>query len=83
MPPCICSPGSSRGSFQSIISIDEFYAAFCEYCREKRPPIISKSVVGRRLPQLLRVENYRPKVGGVRITAWKGIRLKKQVQEEQ
>jgi len=63
------------------ISKDEFYAAFCEYCREKRLPIISKSVVGRRLPQLLRVENYRPKVGGARITAWRGIRLKKEEQE--
>jgi len=63
------------------ISKGEFYSAYAEYCRQNRLPIISQSVVGRRLPQLCRVESYRPKVGGVRTTAWKGIRLKKQEEE--
>jgi len=65
------------------ISKGEFYSAYAEYCRQNRLPIISQSVVGRRLPQLCRVESYRPKVAGVRITAWKGIRLKKQEEEEE
>ena len=65
------------------ISKDEFYAAYTAYCRQNKLPIISKGVVGRRLPQLCRVESYRPKVAGVRITAWKGIRLKKQEEEEE
>lgn len=54
----------------------ELYLAFCQFCRENKLPMVSENVFHRKLIRYVTVEDYRPKVAGSRIRAWKGIRLK-------
>jgi len=53
----------------------ELYSAFCEYCRNNQLPTVSENTFHKKLIRHVRVEDYRPKIQGKRITAWKGIRL--------
>ncbi|RLI82035.1 hypothetical protein DRP04_04855 [Archaeoglobales archaeon] len=53
------------------------YAAYCEYCRQNKLPAVSYNTFHKKLPRYVRVEDYRPRVGDKRQTAWKGIKLKR------
>ena len=60
---------------ESFIPKKELYASFCEYCRKNKIPTVSENTFHKKLLRHARVEDYRPKIGGKRVTAWKGIRL--------
>ncbi|KUJ94011.1 MAG: Phage/plasmid primase, P4 family [Archaeoglobus fulgidus] len=60
----------------SYVPKKDLYTTFLEYCRKNKLPTVSENTFHKRLIRHVNVEDYRPKVGGKRVTAWKGIRLK-------
>jgi hypothetical protein len=61
---------------ESYIPKRELYRAYCEYCRQNKLPMVSDNTFHKKLQRHVRVEDYRPKIGDKRVTAWKGITLK-------
>jgi len=61
---------------QDWVKKDEAYQAFCEYCRSKNYPDLSKVTFDKRFRGAAEVQDYRPEIGGVRVYAWKGIKLR-------
>lgn len=64
---------------ESYVVKQELYAAFCEYCRKNKLPIVSDRVFGKRIVQELNVVETRPEIvwnGIKRPRAWKGIKLR-------
>ena len=57
------------------ISKEEFYNAFTHYCRKNKLPIKAKAVVGRELPQYVRVIVERKKINREYLRGWKGIKI--------
>ena len=53
----------------------ELYSAFCEYCRNNKLPTVSENTFHKKLIRHVRVEDYRPKIQGKRVHAWRGIKL--------
>jgi len=62
---------------ESYVSKKDLYAAYCEYCRQNKLPIVSDTTFHKKLRKHVKVEDYRPKIRDRRITAWRGIALKK------
>ena len=52
------------------------YTAYCEYCRIRNYPAVSSDAFYKRIAHEVTVEDYRPKVNGERVYAWKGIALR-------
>jgi putative DNA primase/helicase len=61
---------------QDWVKKDEAYQAFCQYCRLKKYPDLSKVTFDKRFRGAAEVQDYRPEIGGVRVYAWKGIKLR-------
>ena len=54
----------------------KFFVEYTEYCRQKGYLAVSENSFYKRIQQLVRVEDYRPKVGNKRIRCFKGIKLR-------
>ncbi|MBO8183143.1 MAG: hypothetical protein H0Z28_10185 [Archaeoglobus sp.] len=63
---------------EDFIPKEELYKSYCEYCRQNKLPIAHKTSFARQLTKQLEVNSYRPKLDGKRISAWKGVRFKKE-----
>jgi len=61
---------------------EEIYSAYVEFCREKKMPIVDKSVFGRKFPKYVIVRSSRRMVFGKQVTCWDGIVLKKKDEED-
>ena len=61
---------------EDFIPKKELYSKYCEYCRENKLPAVSEQTFHKKIHQYVRVEDYRPRIEGKRVTCWKGIRLK-------
>jgi putative DNA primase/helicase len=59
-----------------FVKKDVAYEAFCEYCRSNNYPDLSKVTFDKRLRAAVEMQDYRPEIGGVRVHAWKGIKLR-------
>lgn len=57
------------------IKKDDFFDAFCEYCRINRLPVIAKNVFSMKIHEYVKVSDYRPKIGSNRVHCWMGIGL--------
>ena len=51
------------------------YNAFTAYCRKQKLPAVSRDTFYKNLPKHVQVAEYRPKVEGTRIRAFRGIKL--------
>jgi len=56
------------------ISKEDFYNSFVDYCKSEGLPVISKSVVGKELPEYVHVESQYKRVSSGRATVWQGIK---------
>lgn len=54
---------------------DSLYTAYSRYCRERKLPTYDKAVFSKNIRRYIHVEEFRPKIEGKRIQAWKGIKL--------
>jgi putative DNA primase/helicase len=61
---------------EDFVRKDEAYQAFCGYCRSKNYPDLSKVTFDKRFRAAAEVQDYRPEICGVRVHAWKGIKLR-------
>jgi len=61
----------------------ELYQSFCEYCRQNKLPTITESTFHQKLIRQVNVQDYRPKIAGKRVTAWRGIRWKVEDEEDE
>jgi|Deesub1362A_J573_1020465.scaffolds.fasta_scaffold01902_8 putative DNA primase/helicase len=66
---------------EGYIPKKELYSNFCEYCRKNKLPTVSENTFHKKLGRQVKVEDYRPKIAGKRITAWRGIRWKVENEE--
>jgi putative DNA primase/helicase len=63
-------------SHEDFVSKDEVYQTFCNYCRSHNYPSLAKVTFDKRFRSEASVQDYRPEVGGTRVHAWKGIKLR-------
>ncbi len=67
---------------ENHIEKSELYNKYCEYCLSHNYPTISKDSFMKRLPREVAVEDCRPKIGGRRVYAWRGIQLRDESDEK-
>jgi P4 family phage/plasmid primase-like protien len=67
---------SVDSSPDDFVKKDVAYEAFCEYCHRNNYPDLSKVSFDKRFRTAVEVQDYRPEIGGVRVYAWKGIKLR-------
>jgi putative DNA primase/helicase len=67
-----CLDQASNG----FVAKKELYAAFVDYCIERRLPRISDQAFFKKLPQFLSVSDFRPSVGDDRPRGYSGISLR-------
>ena len=61
---------------EELISKEDFYNSFVDYCKSESLPVISKSVVGKELPEYVHVVSQYKRVSSGRATVWKGIKYR-------
>lgn len=61
-----------------FVTKEDFYNAYQGFCADNDAPVVDKSLVGRRLPTLIHVVGFTPKIGGKQSRAWKDIHLSDQ-----
>ena len=62
-------------SADEFVVKDDLYNAFIDYCSKKNLPGMAKNAFSMRLHEHVRVNDYRPTIGGKRVNAWQGITL--------
>lgn len=62
----------------SYITKDDFFTAFCEYCRANRLSPVAKNLFSKRLHEHITVSEYKPSISGKRVYCWLGIRWSKE-----
>ena len=70
-------------SSEDFIPKKELYSKYCEYCRDNKLPAVSEQTFHKKIHQYVRVEDYRPRINGKRVTCWKGIRFKQKEEREE
>jgi len=63
----------------AFIIKQDLYNAFAVYCRERKIPCVTKDTFFKNLPQHIPVIDHRPKINGVRVVTFKGIRYSQNV----
>jgi hypothetical protein len=58
----------------AFIIKQDLYNAFAAYCRERKIPCVTKDTFFKNLPQHIPVIDHRPKINGIRVVTFKGIR---------
>lgn len=58
----------------AFIVKQELYNAFAAYCRNRKIPSVTKDTFFKNLPQHVAVIDHRPKINGVRVVTFKGVR---------
>ena len=58
----------------AFIPKKELYKMFALYCRVKKLPAVSADTFYKTLLKHVSIADYRPKIAGERVTAFKGIR---------
>jgi len=62
---------------------DDIYAAYAQFCRERKVPIKDKNVFAREVPKKLGLEPTRPRIANKRTPCWKGATFERRVSEEE
>jgi len=60
---------------EGFVEKDELYNSYSVYCRQKKCPVVDKSVFSKNFRKYCQVEYYRPLINGRRVQCWKGINL--------
>ncbi|MBU2534503.1 MAG: hypothetical protein KKB37_17320 [Alphaproteobacteria bacterium] len=68
-------------SSEDWIAKGELYKQFCEYCGTHRYPVVSEKTFAKRLAYHVKVNDFRPQDGDRRVTAWRGIKFREEVQQ--
>jgi putative DNA primase/helicase len=63
----------------AFIIKQDLYNAFAAYCRERKIPCVTKDTFFKNLPQHIPVIDHRPKINGIRVVTFKGIRYSQNV----
>jgi P4 family phage/plasmid primase-like protien len=58
---------------EGYIPKKELYSTYTEYCRAMKYPVVSENVFHKKLQAEIRVEDYRPRIDGIRVQTWRGI----------
>jgi len=58
----------------AFIPKQELFNVFAEYCRVRKIPCVTKDTFFKNLPQHVAVIDHRPKLEGVRVVTFKGVR---------
>ncbi len=58
-----------------FVTKDDFFAAFCDYCRVKRLPPVAKNIFSMKIQEYVKVNDYRATISGNRVYSWLGIGL--------
>jgi putative DNA primase/helicase len=65
---------------EGFIPKKKLYSEFCEYCRDKNLPVVAEITFHRKLPQHIKVEDYRPQKSE---RSWRGIKFVETKEENQ
>ena len=60
---------------EDFVEKDELYNSYSVYCRQRKCPVVDKSVFSKNFRKYCQVEHYRPSIGERRVQCWKGISL--------
>jgi len=67
----------------SIITKEEFYNQYLDYCDAEGMKVEAKNSVGSRLPTLIPgVQSAKARVGGKSVRVWRGIKFKEETEED-